>query len=137
MRFESINASSGGRNVTLASRTLDRPGGAVEVVAPAHWTAAQHEAWLGWTEALPDHPPASDFAIPALPGDAVLANAPARYAQRLAAWGWSLGLFDSLKDAGQFIDGIVASLFGGLAAPGAPRPMPGLTAAALASPMAE
>jgi ribonucleoside-diphosphate reductase alpha chain len=137
MRFESIHASSGGRNVALATRTLDRPGGAVEVEAPVHWTVAQLDAWLGWAEALPDHPPASDFAIPAPPGEAVLANAPARYAQRLAAWGWSLGLFDSLKDAGHFIDGIVATLFGGLAAPGAPRPIPSPAAVALTSPMAE
>ena len=137
MRFESIHASSGRRNVALATRTLDRPGGAVEVEAPAHWTAAQLEAWLGWAEALPDHLPESDFAISAPTGDAVLANAPARYAQRLAAWGWSLGLFDSRKDAGHFIDRIVASLFGGQAAPGAPRPIPSPAAVALASPMAE
>ena len=98
MRFESRQASSGGRTVALASRTLERPAGTVEVEAPAHWTTAQLDAWLSWAEALPAPPPQSDFAIPAPAGDAVLTNAPARYAQGLAAWGWSLGLFDSLED---------------------------------------
>jgi ribonucleoside-diphosphate reductase alpha chain len=121
MRFESKFAPSGERNVALAIRTLERPGGIVEVEAPAHWTAAQLDAWLTWAEAPPPTLPESDFAISAPSGAAVLSNAPARYAHGLAAWGWSLGLFDSLDDAGRFIDAIVATMFGGLAAPGAPR----------------
>ncbi len=138
MRFESRQASSGGPTLALASRTLERPAGTVEVEAPAHWTAAQLEAWLSWAEALPaPPPPQSDFAIPAPAGDAVLTNAPARYAQGLAAWGWSLGLFDSLTDAGNFIDGLVATLFGGLAAPGAPRQTASLVAVPLDDPSAE
>ncbi len=137
MRFESRQASSGGRTVALATRTLERPAGTVEVEAPAHWTTAQLDAWLSWAEALPAPPPQSDFAIAAPAGGAVLTNAPARYAQGLAAWGWSLGLFDSLPDAGQFIDGIVATLFGGLAAPGAPRVATSPAAIALDAPGAE
>ncbi|HEY3889221.1 MAG TPA: ribonucleotide reductase, partial [Caulobacteraceae bacterium] len=137
MRFESRQASSGGRTVALATRTLERPAGTVEVEAPAHWTAAQLDAWLSWAEALPAAPPQGDFAIPAPSGDAVLTSAPGRYAQGLAAWGWSLGLFDSLTDAGNFIDRIVATLFGGLAAPGAPRLAPSLAAVALDAPGAE
>ncbi len=138
MRFESRQASGGGRNVALASRALERPGGVVEVEAPAHWTTAQLDAWLCWSEALPDPPPPSDFAIPAPLDEAVLANAPVRYAQGLAAWGWSLGLFDSQADAGRFIDEIVATLFGGQAAAGTPRsPTAGGPAVALASPAAE
>ena len=122
MRFESKFAPSGERNVALATRTLERPDGMVEVEAPAHWTAAQLEAWLNWAEALPSAPPESDFAIAPPPGEASLGNAPVRYAHRLAARGWSLGLFDSVDDAVRFIDGIVATVFGGMAAPGTPHP---------------
>src|ERR1700684_891334 len=100
MRFESRYAPAGGRNVALATRTLERPCGAIEVEAPAHWTMAQLDVWLSWAEALPQAPPGDDFAIPAPADDAVLGAAPARYAQALAAWGWSLGLFESLADAG-------------------------------------
>jgi ribonucleoside-diphosphate reductase alpha chain len=125
--------------MALAARTLERPGGAVDVEAPAHWTMAQLDAWLSWAETLPAPPPECDFAIPAPAGDAVLGAAPARYAQALAAWGWPLGLFDSLADAGRFVDAIVAALFGGLAAPGTPRAAPYAppVAAELASASAE
>jgi ribonucleoside-diphosphate reductase alpha chain len=121
MRFESKFAPSGERNVALATRTLERPDGVVEVEAPAHWTTAQLEAWLNWAETLPTAPLESDFAIAAPLGRASLGNAPLRYAHGLAARGWSLGLFASPEDASRFIDGIVATLFGGMAAPGAPR----------------
>ena len=55
MRFESSYAPAGGRNVALTARTLERPGGAVDVEAPAHWTRAQLDAWLSWAETLPEH----------------------------------------------------------------------------------
>ncbi|HEX4199358.1 MAG TPA: ribonucleotide reductase [Caulobacteraceae bacterium] len=136
MRFESRSAPGGG-NVALATRALERPGETIEVEAPAHWTTAQLEAWLSWAETLPAPAPDGDFPIPAPAGEASLSNAPGRYAHRLAAWGWSLGLFDSASDAGRFIDGIVAALFGGLAAPGAPRSLAPAATGELASPEAE
>ena len=138
MRFESKFAPTGERNVAPATRTLERPDGMIEVEAPAHWTTAQLEAWLNWAETLPAAPPESDFPIPCPPGEPSLGNAPMRYAHGLAARGWSLGLFDSPEDASRFIDGIVATLFGGMAAPGASRPAataPSLVE--LASPIAE
>jgi ribonucleoside-diphosphate reductase alpha chain len=136
MRFESRSAPGGERNVALAARSLERPGGPVEVEAPAHWTTAQLEAWLSWAEILPP-PPGADFPIPVPSGEASLSDALGRYAHSLAAWGWSLGLFDAVSDAGRFIDGIVATLFGGLAAPGAQRPAAIATMVELASPAAE
>ncbi len=135
MRFESRFASSGVGMLALAARTVERPGGVVEVEAPTAWTTAQLEAWLDWAEAAPF--PEGDLAIPASFGETVLDAAPARYARGLAARGWSLGLFDSLGDAGRFADEIVAMIAAGRAAPAAARPAASPAMIALAAPGAE
>ena len=119
MRFESSFAA--GDVLETATRTVERPGGLCEVLAPRDWTSAQVEAWLDWGDALaarepPASLPASIVAPAAFAG--LLDGALERYARRLTAWGLSIGLFDGESDAAVFHDEIIASMALGLAAPG-------------------
>jgi ribonucleoside-diphosphate reductase alpha chain len=136
MRFSSRFASSVERPDGLAVRVGERHGRAVETLAPRRWTQAQLDAWLDWAAALPALPPDSD-AAPANPQEAFLGGAPARYAQRLAARGWSLGLFESPADAGRFVAELLATLIDGIAAPAPPRVPTAPAVLALGSPDSE
>ena len=65
MRFESSFAAA---VLETATRTVERPGGVAEVLAPRDWTSAQIEAWLDWGDALAARePPASLPAAIAAP----------------------------------------------------------------------
>ena len=110
--------------------------GLVEVRAPARWTTAQLDAWMDWAAALPNDPAKTEFDLPAPAAEAFLGAGPALHVQQLAAWGWSHNLFDSLADAGRFIDELLATLTTGIAAPGPARPTAD-QAIALAAPEAE
>ncbi|OYX34710.1 MAG: hypothetical protein B7Y99_04955 [Caulobacterales bacterium 32-69-10] len=115
MRFER-RFHDGLANLAVSPRAVD--GG--ETVAPDSWTAARLDAWRDWAASLPADRPADAPVPPAEDGfDAVLDGAPLAYADRLAAWGWRLGLFDRIEDAGVFRDEVFASLLTGLAAPAA------------------
>ncbi|HTK34242.1 MAG TPA: ribonucleotide reductase [Caulobacteraceae bacterium] len=107
----------------LRPRALEGVHGVVEVVAPEGWTGARVEAWLDWAEQLPADRPADDVLIPAADGplSGVLGGGPTAYAERLASWGWALGLFDREADADAFRDEVAASLLLGLAAPASGR----------------
>jgi ribonucleoside-diphosphate reductase alpha chain len=136
MRFSSRFASSVERPGTLALRVSERHGRTVEALAPVRWTQAQMDAWLEWAAALPALPADDQAAPAAAPEEAFLGGAPARYAQRLAARGWSLGIFESPADAGRFVAELMATLIDGIAATAPARadaPAPGL---ALGSPPA-
>ena len=104
----------------LEVRRIERPADIAVTVAPARWTDAQVEAWLDWADALPaDLPRLADEA--AIPADAPLNGAVARWAARLAAWGRAIGLFGA-KDAGVFRAELEATVLLGLAAPCAGPP---------------
>jgi ribonucleoside-diphosphate reductase alpha chain len=46
----------------IEARTAERSGRLIEVQAPAHWTAAQLDAWIDWADGAPDLPAAiADF----------------------------------------------------------------------------
>jgi len=114
----------------VGPRELERADRMADVLAPQGWTSARVEAWLDWADDLPQDLPSGESPLsqPSSYGD-VLAGGPARYAARLAAWGWALGLFDRAEDAEAFRDEAVASLLLGLAAPscgrkGGPRTPP-------------
>ena len=136
MRFESRFASTGGGEPILVTRTAERSVRLVEIRAPAHWTIAQLDAWMDWAAGLPNDPTKTEFDLPPPVAEAFLGGAPALHVQQLAAWGWSHSLFDSLSDAGRFIDELLATLTMGIAAPGPARPMVD-KAIALAAPEAE
>ena len=119
MRFESRIPFQ--RDVDVVVREIERPSHVVEVLAPRDWTSAQTEAWLDWA----DREVAASSALgwpSADPDDAeqLLDGALARYAGRLTAKAWSLGLFDDETEANAFRAGLIASLALGLAAPAAP-----------------
>ena len=108
----------------LEPREVERPSGVISVLAPRGWTTARVEAWLDWADRQPnDLPPGATppGLAPAEGEDQPLAGALDRYAGRLAAWGWALGLFDRGADALAFRDEIQASILMGVAAPGDSR----------------
>ncbi len=116
-------------------RWIERAHELAEVLAPRAWTTARVEAWVDWADSLPtDYPPVD------LPGrlapsgrfKGLLAQGPDRYAHRLAAWGWALGLFDKPADAEAFAEDLFALIALGHAAPGA-----SLAFGARAHPLAE
>jgi ribonucleoside-diphosphate reductase alpha chain len=120
MRFEA-NWSRAPEPLPTAPRLIERPGGVVEVVAPIAWTSARVEAWLDWAAALPTDYPTGDLPTalaPEQPHDPLLGQGPARYARRLGAWGWRLGLFESEADAGEFVDAIFVLHASGCMGPG-------------------
>ena len=107
-------------------RELERADGWVEVLAPEGWTSARVEAWLDWAARVPNDRPPQEQGLK--PVSSTLADAlncgPAAWAERLAAWGWAMGLFDRIQDAATFQDELVATVLLGLAAPGS-RPESG------------
>ena len=108
----------------LETRWIDRTDDVVAVSAPRDWTSVRVESWLDWAQSLPSDFPEVD--LPAAlakdaPYSAALEEGPARYARRIAAWGWALGLFDRDVDAVSFHDSLLGSMVEGLAAPGAAR----------------
>jgi ribonucleoside-diphosphate reductase alpha chain len=118
MRFERWFAESA-RSVTLDLRELERIDTVASVCAPVDWTDARVESWLDWLEAAPTDRPDSDEPWttsadrhPAFDGRL------SDFADRLAHWGWALGLFDAEADARAFHDDIQASLLTGVAALG-------------------
>ncbi|HEY1448816.1 MAG TPA: hypothetical protein VGF33_09785, partial [Caulobacteraceae bacterium] len=134
MRFSLSIAPPEGR-LERQSRAIERPDDITEVVAPCGWTSARIEAWLDWRDALPTDYPIGEFPAslsPETPFDPLLGGGPDRYARRLAAWGWALGLFDAVEDAEAFR----ARLFG-LFARGAAAPGPSLEFGARVHPLAE
>jgi len=118
MRFERWFAESA-RSAELDAREIERSDTVATVTAPSDWTDARVESWLDWLDAaptdLPDaappwqRPPASH---PALDGRL------SAFSQRLAHWGWALGLFDTAADAHAFHDDLTATLVLGVAAAG-------------------
>jgi len=103
------------------ARLVDRRGAELKVVAPLAWTTPQVESWLDWREDLPGDYPAvqwPDGLGPDASFDPLLAQGPDRWAQRLASWGWALGVFDSPGDALAFRNDLFNLLARGLAAPG-------------------
>ena len=120
MRFEPGLAKPE-RRLDSRRRWIERANSSVEVTAPRGWTSARVEAWLSWADELPcdyplgDPPKGLDAAAPF---DPLLAEGPDRYARRLAAWGWALGLFTTAADAVGFSDKLFDLFASGLAAPG-------------------
>ena len=107
-------------DLAFEPRVIERPNDVVEVVAPASWTAARVEAWLDWGDALATDFPDGDTAALAYDDDQdapILQGGPALYARRLAAWGWSLGIFQTAVGARSFRDALLTTLLAGLAAP--------------------
>jgi ribonucleoside-diphosphate reductase alpha chain len=100
-------------------RWVERSDELVETLAPASWTTARVESWLDWADGLPtDLPPGATE----LGGDpqtaALLGGGPARYADRIAAWGVALGLLEGAPDAEVFRAELVAAMATGVFAPG-------------------
>jgi len=119
MRFER-RFHHGLAGLGLAPRVLDRRD--APVLVPEGWTTARVEAWLDWAAPQPDDLPQEAPVPPPEDGyEDALDGAPLAYADRLAAWGWAMGLFDRIQDAAAFRDDVFASLLLGLAAPAAGR----------------
>ena len=121
MRFERRLSRGAAAEVEL--RTVETAGELAGVMAPKGWTDARVEAWLDWAEALPSDLPQADFprALAAEP-DPVLAQGPDRYARRIAALGWTLGVFDRQSDALAFREELFTALTLGFAAVAPARP---------------
>jgi len=119
MRFQTRPAPDG-RTPEPQTRLIERAAKLTEVVVPRDWTSARIEAWLSWADGLPcDYPPGE---LPAgltadRPFDPLLGAGPARWARRLAAWGWALGLFDASDDAEAFGRDLFALLARGAVSP--------------------
>ncbi len=114
-RFSFADRPAGDREHRLIE-TLE---GVVAVEAPRGWPAACIEAWLDWSKALAeDYPNLETDSLSAdKPFDGLLNSGPARYARRLAAWGFAVGLFDHAPDAEAFADELLATIARGMAAP--------------------
>jgi ribonucleoside-diphosphate reductase alpha chain len=105
----------------LHTRQVERAAELVDVVAPRDWTAARIEAWLSWADGLPTDYPPGDLPAGLSPDerfDPLLGAGPDRYARRLAAWGWALGLFDADDDAEAFGRDLLALIGRGAVSPG-------------------
>lgn len=114
-RFSTTERAAHGRQ----TRIVETAAGSVYVEAPRGWPDASVEAWLDWSGALPDDYPnlAPETLGPDKPFDPLLGSGPDRYARRLAAWGFALGLFDNVHDAELFAEELFASMARGAAAP--------------------
>ncbi len=121
-RFSIADRPAGGRE----HRLIETAQGVLAVEAPRGWPAAGIEAWIDWSNDLAEDWPnlAPDGLSPDKPFDTLLNSGPARYARRLAAWGFATGLFDHAPDAEVFADELLASIALGMAAP-ARRPAAG------------
>ena len=116
MRFERRFSKSQG--IEAAWRSLETPQGETEVLAPLGWTGAQVEAWLDWTARLPQDLPSEPAPKgPTRVDPELLDGGPAKYAGRLMAWGWAMGLFDRAADALSFRDELAATLVNGAHGP--------------------
>jgi ribonucleoside-diphosphate reductase alpha chain len=108
-------------SVEVQARSVERGDRHEDVLAPAGWTSPRIEAWLDWGANLPGDYPTCDLVAglsPEDPFDPLLNGAPDRYARRIAAWGWSLGVFSETSDAESFRASLFRLFVGGLAAPG-------------------
>jgi ribonucleoside-diphosphate reductase alpha chain len=123
MRFQRWFSAPERLQLVRDVRRVERPARVERVEAPRALSAAAVEAWLDWAESLPaDYPASTPEALsPERPGDRLLGYGPSRYARRLAAWGYALGLFETEDDAALFADELFATLALGLAAPAAQR----------------
>ncbi len=120
MIFEPMPAFAAPRPRTGA-RTVERFGSDLKVLAPLDWTTPRVESWLDWRDSLPGDFPAvqwPDGLGPNGPFDPLLAEGPDRWAQRLASWGWALGVFELPDDALAFRQDLFNLLARGLVAPG-------------------
>ena len=110
-----------GPAVEIQARHIERGDRIDEVLAPREWPNARVEAWLDWAATLPmDYPTGDlpDSLSPEAPLDPLLGRGPDRHARRLAAWGWTLGVFDAISDAETFRALLFGLLSRGAAAPG-------------------
>jgi len=91
-------------------RWIERAHELAEVLAPRAWTTARVEAWVDWADSLPaDYPPGlTDRLAPTGRFKGLLAQGPDRYAHRLAAWGFALGVFAKPADAETFAEELFA-----------------------------
>ena len=123
MRFERRFSGEGRAQVERAVRTVETARGVTRVEAPRDWSDAAVEAWLDWGAGLADDYPnlAPASLSPDRDFDPLLGGAPDRYARRLAAWGFAMGLFDNVHDAETFAAELFVTLIQGLAAPAAGR----------------
>jgi ribonucleoside-diphosphate reductase alpha chain len=105
-------------------RRIERAGRIDRVETPRGMGSVAAEAWLDWAETLPmDFPNQTPAELsPERAFDRLLAQGPARYARRLAAWGFAAGMFDTAADADVFADELFAAMALGLAAPAVQRP---------------
>ncbi len=102
-------------DVAMAVRPIERASAVVDVLAPESWPTARVEAWLEWSDGLSSHTQ-----------DTALSGGPAAYANRIAAHGRTLKLFNGKAEAQGFCDELVAAMLLGLAAPGQARQTPAL-----------
>src|SRR3569832_1192242 len=123
MRFERRFSDEGRAQVERAVRTVETARGVVHIEAPRDWSDAAVEAWLDWGAGLADDYPnlAPASLSPDREFDPLLGGAPDRYARRLAAWGFAMGLFDNVHDAETFDAELFITLIQGLAAPASGR----------------
>jgi ribonucleoside-diphosphate reductase alpha chain len=115
MRFDRRIAH--GLNIDLTSRVLERGSEDICVQAPGSWTDARVEAWVDWSETVPDVASMSDELRGPLatsaPRDAALNGGPEMFGRRLAIKGWSAGYFERLSDANAFHADLTAAQLGG------------------------
>jgi ribonucleoside-diphosphate reductase alpha chain len=118
-RFSTTERATHGRQTRILETSLY----ALEVEAPRGWPDASVEAWLDWGLSLADDYPnlGPDALSPERPFDPLLGTGPDRYARRLAAWGFALGVFDHAPDAELFAEELFASMAQGAAAPAVRR----------------
>jgi ribonucleoside-diphosphate reductase alpha chain len=119
MRFERRFSQTDRAPLARDVRTLDPAAANAPVDAPRGWPDACVEAWVDWSRTLAgDYPNLTPDALsPDKLFDPLLNAGPARYARRLAAWGFAIGLFDSAQDAQAFEGELFATLAQGMAAP--------------------
>jgi ribonucleoside-diphosphate reductase alpha chain len=113
MRFDQRRAETAEPELQL--RTLERPAGEVEVLAPSAWPNARVEAWIDWSIVCGGSPEDAQLA---------LAGGPARYADRLVRRGLDEGVFVKSDDADRFRAEVMAALLNGLVAPVVPKADP-------------
>ncbi|HEY3695467.1 ribonucleotide reductase, partial [Phenylobacterium sp.] len=80
----------------IEARTAEVGGRLIEVLAPAHWTAAQLDAWLDWAEGAPD--------LPSAIGD---------YVEDLTERAQAKGLVKDLAGRTRFRNDLTEALLGG------------------------
>jgi ribonucleoside-diphosphate reductase alpha chain len=125
MRFDPRTEESQAIDQGLDDRWIDRMDDVILVKAPRDWSSARLDSWLDWGRSQPADVPKSDLpkslslTHPLAPA---LDEGPARYARRLAAFGFELNLFSDLDEAKAFEQALWVSMLSGRAAPGTGRP---------------